>query len=150
MQGRGSGSSPGVMDVARMKPPWLCEVTYERTRRLGRIPPRGCHQLPGSARRQPLTRWTTSTRTEFRKTLGEWGMNIGEDNPRRARGEGGVLTPPSGFSVILHTFSCILSAPFLKISAQGNRRSGHQVRSSDPTSQNICDCTVTTVLKGST
>ena len=50
----------------------------------------------------------------------------------------------------LHTFLYILPAHFLKISAQGHLRSGHQVRSSDPTSEKNCDCAVTTVLKGST
>ena len=51
---------------------------------------------------------------------------------------------------VLHTLSHILSALFLKISAEGHLRSGHQVKSSDPTSENICDCAVATVLKGST
>ena len=81
-------------------------------------------------------------------------------NPHRA---GGRLDPPpiryfvnnektaasSQKRRFWHTFLCILSAPFLKISAESHRRSDHQVRSSDPTSKNICDCTVTTVLKGS-
>ena len=49
----------------------------------------------------------------------------------------------------LHIFSYILSAPFLKVSDQGHLWSGHQVRSSDPTSKNICDCAVPTVLKAS-
>ena len=82
-------------------------------------------------------------------------------NPHRA---GGRLDPPpiryfvnnektaasSQKRRFWHTFLCILSAPFLKISAESHRRSDHQVRSSDPTSKNICDFTVTTVLKGST
>ena len=50
----------------------------------------------------------------------------------------------------LHTFSYIFFAPFLKVSAQGLARSVHRVRSNDPTSKNICDCAMTTVLKGST
>ena len=38
-------------------------------------------------------------------------------------------------AVVLHTFLYINFAPFQKISAQGHLRSGHQVRSSAPTSK---------------
>ena len=49
-------------------------------------------------------------------------------------------------AAVLACFSCILSASLLKISAQGHVRSGHQVRSPDPTSKHACDCPVATVF----
>ena len=44
-------------------------------------------------------------------------------------GGGRGVLPPSPF--FWPKFSCILSASFLEISAQGHLRSGHHVRSSD-------------------
>ena len=67
-------------------------------------------------------------------------------NPRPAGGGGGRLNaPPSGFSRIAKirrraagfspTLPPIFSATFVKISTQSHVRSGHQVRSSDPTTK---------------
>ena len=66
--------------------------------------------------------------------------------PAPVRG-GGRLDAPLMFFACLF---CILSAYFLKISVQGHLMSRHQARSSDPTFENICDCAVTEVPKGST
>ena len=46
-------------------------------------------------------------------------------------------------------FSFILFIPLLKILAQGQLRSDHQVRSSGTIFKNICDCAMTTIFKGS-
>ena len=64
--------------------------------------------------------------------------------PRPAGGGGGCLSTPRGFSRIaktrrreaplFYTLSAINYAPFLKILSPGHLGSGHQVRSSDPTS----------------
>ena len=43
----------------------------------------------------------------------------------------------------------IFAAPFLIISTPSLLKSGRQVRSTDPTSRNVCDCPVATVFKGS-
>ena len=67
-----------------------------------------------------------------RRKSGQSQAKAGSINPRRAGGGTCLDAPPSqGF---LHTFLYVLFAPSLKISAQDHLRSGHQVRSSGPTS----------------
>ena len=54
---------------------------------------------------------------------------------------------PRSAAVFLHSCSDNCSATFLKILGPGHQRSGHQVRSSDPTSEKINNRVTATVVE---